>query len=155
MSHWNPMQIKSNFVQFFLLPPLEGGRFKNIPAENRKCEICEWNQVESESRFLLYCYKNMMIYMRFCLMTLVKRNLIYFWCSHEQKLEWLFRFNIFKIDHFTYKVRIIWMMNLFDEAWYCFSLSFLLFLMNYWALYELLMCFWSGYFVMFSFLLLQ
>ena len=31
------------------------GRFKYIPEENIICEMCDLDEVESESQFLLYC----------------------------------------------------------------------------------------------------
>ena len=34
---------------------LEVGRFKNILEDERLCELCELNEVENESHFLLYC----------------------------------------------------------------------------------------------------
>lgn len=50
------------FLLLFLQPKtsilpltIETGRFQNTPEEDRLCEMCDLNDVESESHFLLYC----------------------------------------------------------------------------------------------------
>lgn len=110
------MQIKSNFgpelyvtsrlqrsqrslvaqLRSGILPlAIEVGRFKNIPEENRICEMCELDEVESESHFLLYCTKYDDLREVF-----YGQNPEIFWCSDEQNLEWLFNFNVFKTASF-------------------------------------------------------
>jgi len=36
---------------------IENGRYDQTPRVNRLCPICESNQTEDESRFLIYCNK--------------------------------------------------------------------------------------------------
>ena len=77
----------------------EVGRFKNIPEENRVCEMCVLDEIESESHFLLYCTKYDDL-REVLFHEIYGQNPDIFWCSDEQKLEWLFNFNVFKTASF-------------------------------------------------------
>ena len=49
---------RSIFCQFRsgILPlAIETGRHRNVPADERLCEICNWNLVEDEIHFLCFC----------------------------------------------------------------------------------------------------
>ncbi len=79
---------------------LEVGRFKNIPEDERLCELCELNEVESESHFLLYCPLHDEL--RTPLFTEMSvKNPEIFWCSDDDRMDWLFNFNVFKLAHFV------------------------------------------------------
>ncbi len=81
---------------------IETGRFNNILEDNRLCEMCDLNDVESESHFLLYCtlYDDL----RECLFNdILQRNPDMFYWSDEEKLKWLFDFDIFGLAIFISK----------------------------------------------------
>ena len=53
-----PKCKRSNFCQFRsgILPlAIETGRYRNVPADERLCEICNLNLVEDEIHFLCFC----------------------------------------------------------------------------------------------------
>ena len=61
--------------------------------------MCELDEVESESHFLLYCTKYDDL-REVLFHEIYGQNPEIFWCSDEQKLEWLFNFNVFKTASF-------------------------------------------------------
>lgn len=79
---------------------LEVGRFKNILEDERLRELCELNEVESESHFLLYCplYDEL----RTPIFTEMSvKNPEIFWCSDDDRMNWLSNFNVFKLANFV------------------------------------------------------
>ena len=80
---------------------LEVGRFKNIPEEQRLCELCDLQEVDNESHFHLYC--------PFCdelrvpfVNELFAQNPEIFW-SNDVRMECLFTFNVYKLASFVTK----------------------------------------------------
>ena len=100
---------------------IEVGRLKNVPEENRICEMCELDEVEGEFNFLLYCTKHEDL-REVLFHEIYGENTEIFWCSDEQKLELFFNFNVFNTDSFisqAWKRRQVHLFNKFLMCW-CF-----------------------------------
>ena len=74
---------------------------KNIPEEQRLCELCDLQEVDNESHFHLYC--------PFCdelrvpfVNELFAQNPEIFW-SNDVRMECLFTFNVYKLASFVTK----------------------------------------------------
>ena len=81
---------------------LETGRFTQTPEEDRLCRLCELGEVENETHFVLYCpryddFRNVLFGELF-----VKKPEM-FWISDDDKMKWLFNFNVFKLATFVCK----------------------------------------------------
>ena len=76
---------------------LEVSRFKNIREDERLCHLCELNEVENESHFLLYCplYDELRTPI-FPEMSV--KNPEMFWCSDDDRMGWLFNFKFAKSE---------------------------------------------------------
>ena len=81
---------------------LEVGRFKNIPEEQRLCELCDLREVENESNFLLYCpfYDKLRVPV---VNELFAQNPEIFWGNDDARMECLFAFNVYKLASFVTK----------------------------------------------------
>lgn len=81
---------------------LEVGRFKNLQEDDRLCEVRDLGEVEYESHFLLYCpfYDDLRTQI---FSDLFVQNLEMFWGSDDDKMEWLFNFNVYKLANFVSK----------------------------------------------------
>ena len=82
---------------------VEVGRSKNIPEENRLCELCDLAEDESESHFILHC-TNYDDLRELIFHEMARQNAEIFWCSAEKTLGWLFNFDVFKFSNFASKV---------------------------------------------------
>ena len=79
---------------------LEVGRFKNILEDERLCALCELNNIENESHFILYCL--LFDELRTLIFTEMSvKNPEMFWCSDDDRMDWLFNFNVFKFAKYV------------------------------------------------------
>ena len=90
-------------LRFGVLPlAIEVGRFKGTPDELRLCEFCDFNLVEDELHFILYCplYDDL----RKCMFkTVPMNNADIFWKSEGEILSWIFENEIFVFSRFIEK----------------------------------------------------
>ncbi len=101
LSHLSKSQISSVAHLGTGVPLLatETGQLQNIPEEIRLCGMCDLNGVKSESHFLLYCtlYDDLK---ESLFSAFLQRNPEMSYRSDEEKLKWLFNFNICRCAHF-------------------------------------------------------
>ena len=76
---------------------IEVGRFTAVAEENRLCSLCDLQDIENEYHFMFYCplYDDL----RVSLFEAMQRQPDLFWVDDGERLEWLFRSEVFKTAH--------------------------------------------------------
>ena len=77
---------------------IEVGRFTAVLEEKRLCSLCDLQDIENEYHFMFYCplYDDL----RVPLFEAMQRQPDLFWLDDGEKLEWLFRLEVFKTATF-------------------------------------------------------